>query len=483
MQESHWVLSVHVLRLPVHPPPPCLKVRLIPNPPFKMKLAFAALCIMLGEQPSVTKGDPEYISLVDSYWEVAMNLFEDGDLLLYTITKYKKDDIPDEIIEKIDTDQFINSKYFTSKEMRTVSLVCDVFVRWVRAVYKYNRALETIRPLERSRSDNEAMLTMAENRLTTLRNQLTRVQQRKQSISAKLIQTTTQVTELTEKLENAEQKLGRASKLCGLFENQYELWVEREKQLEKLCTSAHGDLLLVAGCLTYLSVATPSQRQQTMRAWSELLKEEGLPNCWTDDSSKPFGVPFDIVDTSQKHEWLQSGLPQTRFSIESAYGAMDNLKREAIDKGGRVLLLLDKHGLAKRWLQKLYLRRANADSAEQLTPAKLLPAHLDKLACFATSGFICTTIFAETRDTVLRNANRLRKPVIMDVTGCHVNDIAKLLKTDYSSSSKTPGSLQIALVSRFLPRGWHTSDSERIYPVRFFETFPGAAVLQNEMLW
>ena len=482
MQESHWVLSVHVLRLPVHPPPPCLKVRLIPNPPFKMKLAFAALCIMLGEQPSVTKGDPEYISLVDSYWEVAMNLFEDGDLLLYTITKYKKDDIPDEIIEKIDTDQFINSKYFTSKEMRTVSTVCYVFVGWIRAVYKYNRALEVIRPLERSRSDNEAMLTLAENRMTTLRNKLNHVQQHKQNISVQLQQTTSQVNELQEKLEDAEVKLGRAAKLCGLFANQYEQWVEREKELSTLCASAHGDLLLVAACMTYLSVATPSQRQQTMRALSQLFKERGLPNSWTDDSDRPFGVPFDIVETSQKHEWLQSGLPQTRFSIESAYGAMTNLKREAIDKGGRVLLLLDKHGLAKRWLQTLYLRRANADG-EQLTPAKLLPPNLDKLACFSTSGFICTTIWAETRDSTLRNANRLRKPVIMDVSGCHVNDIEKLMKTDYSSNSKTPGSLQIALVSRFLPRGWHTSDSERIYPVRFFETSPQPAVLQKEMLW
>merc|ERR1719174_3382885 len=97
------------------------EVRLIPNPPFKMKLAFAALCIMLGEQPSVTKGDPEYISLVDSYWEVAMNLFEDAEILVLTMTKYKKEDIPDDVIEKMGTDQFMNSKFFTSKEMRTVS--------------------------------------------------------------------------------------------------------------------------------------------------------------------------------------------------------------------------------------------------------------------------------------------------------------------------------------------------------------------------
>jgi hypothetical protein len=93
------------------------EIRLMPSPPHELKLAVAAMCVMLGELPELQPG----LSMVDAYWEPAMRLLRDCSDLIATLSAYRKDAIPDIVMNRMAGEPFMGSPEFDFRRMRKVS--------------------------------------------------------------------------------------------------------------------------------------------------------------------------------------------------------------------------------------------------------------------------------------------------------------------------------------------------------------------------
>ena len=75
------------------------------SPPYPIKLALEAACIMLGIAPKYVEGPPNKVTKkatkIPDYWEKSKKLLNDYKKFLSSLENYEKDSIPDDRMHKI----------------------------------------------------------------------------------------------------------------------------------------------------------------------------------------------------------------------------------------------------------------------------------------------------------------------------------------------------------------------------------------------
>jgi len=224
------------------------EIRLMPSAPYNLKLALAGLCVMLGEAPD---NDPT-LPLVDAYWEPAMGLISDASDLITMLTAYRKEAIPDIIMNRIAGEPFIANPDFDFRKMRKTSPECETFVCWIHAMFRYSMALRSIRPLEAQAEESDNILS---EKRGILRQEAAKLEEREEvdkNARAELRKITAEVERLEQLCAISKDKLYRAQKIQRLFKSQYPGWVEMKDELEVAAKCLHGDLLIAAGTATYV---------------------------------------------------------------------------------------------------------------------------------------------------------------------------------------------------------------------------------------
>lgn len=117
------------------------------SPPYPIKLALEAACIMLGVAPKIIekpapKGN-KTIKIPD-YWEKSKKLLNDYKKFVSNLENYNKDNIPEDRIHKIQ--EYLQNPKFVPDEIRKASEAAEGICKWVIAICKYDIVAKEIRP-------------------------------------------------------------------------------------------------------------------------------------------------------------------------------------------------------------------------------------------------------------------------------------------------------------------------------------------------
>lgn len=106
-------------------------------------------------------------------------------------------------------------------------------------------------------------------------------------------------------------KLDRAEKLIGGLGGERDRWSTAASDLGQRYINLTGDVLVAAGMVAYLGAFTSSFRQDQTAAWTEMVRQKGLP-C-----SDEFALISTLGDPVKIRSWNIAGLPTDAFSVDN----------------------------------------------------------------------------------------------------------------------------------------------------------------------
>ena len=107
------------------------EVKSMGKPPPGVLLTMEALCVVFRKE----KHD----------WDASRELLKDPGRFKESLLAYDKDNIPEEVAEKIET--YTARDDFDPTQIRKASVACEAMCLWVRAMGKYHAVLKEVRPV------------------------------------------------------------------------------------------------------------------------------------------------------------------------------------------------------------------------------------------------------------------------------------------------------------------------------------------------
>ncbi|KAK3782184.1 hypothetical protein RRG08_032935 [Elysia crispata] len=311
------------------------EVRALQRPPPGVKLVMEATCIMKGIKPKRVAGEKPG-QKVDDYWEPGKAQLQDPGKFLDSLFSYDKDNIPVEIIKKIEP--YINNPNFTPEAILKVSKACTSICQWVIAMYKYHFVAvgvapkrEKLRLAMEELNNTERILAEAKRKLSQVEAGVFRLQKRySESMSKK--------QNLEDKCKLCQARLDRADKLINSLADEKDRWGETIERYEALIVNVPGDVLISAGFIAYLGPFTSDYRMKMVSEWGQALSEVGVP------SSPDAGLLSTMGDPVKIRSWQIYGLPADHYSVEN--GVIVDLSR-------RWPLFIDPQGQANKWIKNM----------------------------------------------------------------------------------------------------------------------------------
>jgi hypothetical protein len=425
----------------------------------KVKVCIAALCIMLGIQPAaLVKAELTPTQEVDIYWDAGKKVLSDPKSLVLGMVKYDKNKIPRAIMEKINSKMYLGNTSFTPKDLKAVSPACEAICRWVRAVCAFNAGLETNKPLRLAIKKKESSLTKA-------MKQLAKERKRVVDTGVEVVDASERITEIArgiEELEKASRRwvheVDEFAILAKALQAQRGVWLSSLDRLKQCVVTVHGDLVMLAGAITFLGLSGPKERTHYLKKWAVNMRTSSelsiLQTSWVDRSDQVqskvqprlnhivFGLSLlQAVDPEELLLWSRGGIQGSGFTLEGAI-----VVQEAI-AGGCVPVIIDVHGVAAGWIKKVH-------EFDDLQHAQHCDDDLQK---------------------VLSNAAERRNPALVRLVGDPT--IALQVISEILDSVRCAERLRLYLVTESVsPRAtWHHGDTDSIEEVDPLHVIRGAS--------
>merc|ERR1719160_1473791 len=165
------------------------EVKNMQNPPAGVKLTMEAVCIMFQIKPVKVAGDQPG-KKIDDYWKAAQaEVLTDARKMLDSLMNYDKENIPDNVIAKIEP--YINRDDFDPVAIKKASVACEAMCMWVGAMYKYNTVAkaelaEVQKKLDKAQADLRAVTNKIAKLEADLQAELAEVQAKLDKAQAEL---------------------------------------------------------------------------------------------------------------------------------------------------------------------------------------------------------------------------------------------------------------------------------------------------------
>ncbi|XP_076467002.1 dynein axonemal heavy chain 1-like [Babylonia areolata] len=313
-----------------------VEVRALQRPPDGVRLVVETVCIMKCVKPKKVASVDKPGQKVDDYWDVGKALLQDPGKFLDSLLHYDKDNIPDDVIKKIQP--YIDNDNFTPPAIAKVSKACTSICEWVRAMHTYYFVAKAVAP-------KRAALKMAQGELEDTQKVLWDAMKTLKEVEdgvAKLQENYKACVKKKKTLENkckqCEQRLIRADKLINGLADEKNRWIESVDNLEAMQTKIVGDVMVSSAVIAYQGPFTSEYRLAMTKMWVADLDEHKVPR--TDDPTL-VGTMSDPVSI---RAWQIAGLPNDNLSIEN--GVIVQFSR-------RWPLFIDPQGQANKWVKNM----------------------------------------------------------------------------------------------------------------------------------
>ena len=313
------------------------EVKSLGRPPQNVIKTLQACCVMFAIKPERINDPDNPGKKINDYFKAAQkNLLSNANKLLDDMQNYDKDNIPPEIIEKIEP--FYNDPTFTPEIIEKASKACKAMCMWTRAMYKYHQVVLMVEPKKKllaeaqeSLDETMGVLEVAQKTLAEAEANIANLEASFNAANEKKEQLVIDVTQCRERLE-------RAVKLMSGLGSEKTRWTESCTNLTAAYDNLVGDALVSAGAISYLGVFTPDFRHKIFDSWQKKLAEYGIPhslNC---------NLQVTMADPVAIRQWTIFGLPQDSHSVENGI---------IMSKGRRYPLLIDPQGQANRFIKNM----------------------------------------------------------------------------------------------------------------------------------
>lgn len=316
-----------------------VEVKALKNPPAGVKLTMEACCIMFQVKPKmVTDNSPgaKPGAKVPDYWEPSTKMLNDPRGFLHSLQNYDRDNIPDEVIQKIEP--YIQREDFRPEQIKQSSKACESICMWVRAMYNYHQVALQVAPKRERLAQAQAELDRTNKELEQSQQQLREVQQKLQELDEKYQEAMHKKEHYSNEVERVEAQMNRAQKLLGGLGGERTRWEETVEQLSNDLVNVVGDVVVASGVVAYSGPFTPAYRSELANLWMEKLSELQIPHTHNTSLSKILADPVKV------REWNLAGLPADTQSVENGI---------IVDKARRWPLMVDPQEQANKWIKQM----------------------------------------------------------------------------------------------------------------------------------
>jgi dynein heavy chain len=297
-----------------------VEVKSFISPPPLVRVVMDAVCLLLGAKQT---------------WEDAKKLL--GDMqFIQTLQTYDKDSITEGLLRKLR--RYIENPQFQPEVVQKVSRAATCLCMWVRAIDTYARVYRDVQPKKARHAEATAKLEAAEAQLEVKRSQLAEVDARVASLRTKYEDSQAKLDELQRMIEETKVRLTRAQQLLEGLGGESERWERTAAELEASRGSVDGDMLVAAGCISYLGPFTAEYRTRLRRRWLADVERRGIRVDAELTLERALGDPVTV------QQWKLMGLPNDSFSVSNAIIATHSR---------RWPYLIDPQGQGNRWLKAL----------------------------------------------------------------------------------------------------------------------------------
>jgi dynein heavy chain len=312
-----------------------VEVRALMRPPPGVRLVIEAVSIMKEVKPKKVAGE-KMGTKVDDYWEPGKALLQDPTKFLEGLFKYDKENIPDQVIQKIQP--YIDNDDFQPAAIAKVSKACTSICQWVRAMHKYHFVAKGVAPKRQRLAEAQASLNSTLAILNEAKARLREVEEGIATLQQKYEECMAKKQDLAEKCELCSARLGRAEKLIGGLADEKVRWAESVSLFDAQLKNIVGDVLVAAGSVAYLAPFTGEFRNELISSWINKLTSYQVQHDAHSSLVRTLGDPVKI------RQWQIAGLPRDTLSVEN--GVMVHFSR-------RWPLFIDPQGQANKWIKSL----------------------------------------------------------------------------------------------------------------------------------
>ena len=313
------------------------EVKSLGRPPANVIKTLTACCIMFDIKPERISDPDNPGKKINDYFKAAQkNLLQSANKLLEDMQNYDKDNIPLEIITKIEP--FYNDPTFTPEIIEKASKACKAMCMWTRAMYKYYSVTLIVEPKKKQLAEAQASLDETMKVLDKAQRFLYAAEQKIATLESSFREANQKKEQLVTDVEQCRGRLDRAVKLMGGLGGERSRWTQSCADLSTSFDCLVGDALISSGSIAYLGVFTPDFRQSIVKNWQQKLEELKIPhtpNC---------SLRFTLSDPVAIRQWTICGLPQDSHSVENGI---------IMSKGRRYPLLIDPQGQANRFIKNM----------------------------------------------------------------------------------------------------------------------------------
>jgi dynein heavy chain, axonemal len=245
----------------------------------------------------------------EDFWGPSQKML--GDMkFLESLKLFDKDKIPPAVMKRI-REKYISDRDFVPEKIKNVSMACEGFCRWVRAMEVYDRVAKIVAPKKIALAAAEAALASQMDKLNTKRTELQDILDKLQKLNDYFAEKSRDKKQLEDEIDSCEKKLLRAEQLIGGLGGEKTRWSQSAADLNLLLTNVVGDVLLAAGCVAYLGCFTTEYRVDIMENWNTVCCQREIPCSEKFSLALTLGVPMQI------RNWSLCGLPIDNFSVEN----------------------------------------------------------------------------------------------------------------------------------------------------------------------
>nr|XP_012140860.1 PREDICTED: dynein heavy chain 1, axonemal [Megachile rotundata] len=313
------------------------EVKAMKRPPVGVLLVIEAICIINNVKP-IKVADQGRFGVSEpklDYWTPGSQLLADPGHFLYTMENYDKENLTEEIINKLKV--YIENPDFHPSKIEYVSKACYSFCLWVHAMYNYYFVMEKVKPKMEALAQAEEALAETERTLLAAIQRLQEVEQGIEKLRNLLQEEEEKKAELERQKQLCEDRMGRAVRLIDGLAGEQIRWIATVAELNTSLHNAVGDILLASGAIAYLTPFTDKYRETLLTSWQDLLKE--VPHTPGSDPVSTLGDQVEI------RRWQIEGLPRDMLSVENAVLAMHS---------HRWPLFIDPQAQANKWIRSMH---------------------------------------------------------------------------------------------------------------------------------
>ena len=217
-----------------------------------------------------------------------LNLLNAPKQFLQNMIEYDKDNIPDELVQKVDkilqTEESLTDERITSASKDLVPVKV-----WVKAMITYHETLKIVNPKRALAAEKGKELEVVMAKLNEARAKVKAIDDKLAALGAELAALEKKTKELNEQIDDCKKKLVRAEKMIGGLGGEKDRWTKIVADLTEQATLVTGDCLVAAGNISYCGPFTSIYREELESLWRESIKAQGIKVTENITMSKTLG--------------------------------------------------------------------------------------------------------------------------------------------------------------------------------------------------